>query len=68
MRKRRQVKKNIPVVLTTLEGGGSAEFSPICPAPHVDSGGSSENRVGGGDGAGLGEAEGAAGADEGETT
>ncbi len=60
MRKRRQIKKNIPVALTTkvteatLEGskGGSiCEFDPEGPAP----------LLGGGDGVGLGKSEGIAG-------
>jgi hypothetical protein len=71
---RRQVKKNIPVVLTTkvteatLDGGSSGDFGPVGPAPLIDGGGSSENSLGGGDGAGLGKSEGTAGDAEGNTT
>jgi hypothetical protein len=77
VRKRRQVKKNIPVVLTTKVaeatldgggGGGSGELGPIGPAPLIDGGGSSENRLGGGDGAGFGEGEGTTGSAGGKTT
>lgn len=57
MRKRRQVKKNIPVVLTTKVTEAT-----------LDSGGSSENRFGGGDGAGLGKSEGTAGGADSNTT
>jgi hypothetical protein len=74
---RRQVKKNIPVMLTTkvtkatLEGsndGSSGDFGPVGPAPLIDGGGSSENSHSGGDGAGLGKSEGTAGILEGNTT
>jgi len=77
VKKRRQVKKNIPVVLTTKvteatvdggSGGSSGKFGPVGPAPLIDGGGSSENRLGGGDGAGLGKSEGTAGDPESNTT
>jgi hypothetical protein len=73
VRKRRQVKKNILVVLTTkvaeatLDSGGSGKLRLIGPALLIDSGGSSKNRLGGGDSASLGEGEGTASSADGET-
>jgi hypothetical protein len=77
VKKRRQVKKNIPAVLTTkateatFDGGGgdsNGEFGPAGPAPLLDGASSCENRAGGGDGVGFGTSEGSVGVMAGETT
>lgn len=49
-------------------GGSSSDFGPVGPALLIDGGGSSENSLGGGDGAGLGKSEGTAGDAECNTT